>query len=69
MSFSESKDVELWQATRRKFLQISALTGTLLSVGLFGPSKKMGFATNGAITPGEMREKAKYLLRPPKGFM
>ena len=69
MSFSESNDIELWHATRRKFLKISALTGTLLSVDLLGTSKKIAFATNGDITPAEMREKAIQLLRPPKGFM
>ena len=69
MSFSDGKDIEPWYATRRRFLQISALTGTLFSVGLFSPSKKLAFATNGNITPTEMREKAMQLLRPPKGFM
>jgi hypothetical protein len=69
MSFSDGTDIELWHTTRRKFLQISALTGTLLSVDLFGPSRKKGFAREGDITPAEMREKAMQLLKPPMGFM
>ena len=47
MSFSDCKDIELWQATRRKFLKISALTGTVLSVDLFGPSKEDGVREGG----------------------
>jgi hypothetical protein len=57
MSFGDCKDMELWEATRRRFLKILALTGTVLSVDLFGPSKKMGFGKEGDMTPEEMREK------------
>jgi len=69
MSFSDGKDIERWQATRRRFLQISTLAGTLLSVDLFGPSKRMGFAKDGDMTPAEMREKAMQVFRPPTLFM
>lgn len=69
MSFSDGKDIELWQATRRRFLQISALAGTMMSVDLFGASKRMGFAKDGDMTPAEMREKAMQVFKPPTFFM
>jgi len=69
MSFGDSKDTELWKATRRKFLKILALIGTLSSVDLFGPFKKAGFGEEDNMTLEEMREKAMQLLRPPKAFM
>ena len=69
MSLSDGKDLELWQATRRRFLQISALAGTLLSVDLLGASKGMGFAKDGDMTPAEMREKAIQVFNPPTFFM
>jgi hypothetical protein len=68
MSFGDCKDMELWEATRRRFLKILALTGTVLSVDLFGPSKKMGFGKEGDMTPEEMREKASQLYNKPKRF-
>ena len=69
MSFGDCKDMELWKATRRKFLKILALTGTVSSVDLLGPFKKVGFGKEGSMTLEEMREKAMMLLRPPKAFM
>jgi hypothetical protein len=60
--------MELWGATRRKFLKSLALTGTVLSVDLFGPSKKMGFGKEGDMTPEEMRKKAIQLYMKPKRF-
>ena len=69
MSFGDSKDTELWKATRRKFLKILALIGTLSSVDLFGPFKKIGFGGEGSMTLEEIREKAMQVFRPPKAFM
>ena len=69
MSFSDCKDIILSAATRRKFLKILALTGTVSLVDLFGPFKKMGFAKDGDITPEEMRQKAIQVFMKPNPFM
>lgn len=69
MSFDDYKDMELWEATRRKFLKILALAGTVLSVDLLSPLKSRGVEKEGGMTLEEMREKAMQLLRPPKAFM
>jgi len=46
MSFSDCKDVEFWQATRRKFLKILALIGGVSSVDLLGPlNRRFGLTT------------------------
>ena len=55
MSFGDCKDVELWQATRRRFLKILALIGGVSSVDLLGPFKKMGFGKEGGTTSNERR--------------
>ena len=68
MLFSDYKDMELWEATRRKFMKIFALTGAVSAVGLLGPFKKMGFGKEGGMTPEEMREKAMQLFKKPKQF-
>jgi hypothetical protein len=65
----EGKDSELWHATRRRFLQVSALAGTLLSVDLLRPSKKVSFAIEGDLTPTDMRVKAMKVFGPPTFFM
>jgi C_GCAxxG_C_C family probable redox protein len=65
------KDIILWEATRRKFLKILALTGAVSLVDLFGPIpfKKIVFGKEGGMTPEEMREKAIQLFKKPKLFM
>ena len=68
MFFGDCTSIEMWKATRRRFLKTLALTGTLLSVGVSGPFKKMGFATEGTMTPEEMRQKAMQLFRKPMLF-
>ncbi len=45
----------LWEATRRKFLKLLGLTGTVLSVDLFGPLKKMGFGKEASMALNERR--------------
>ena len=65
----EGKGSELWQATRRRFLQVSALAGTLLSVDLLRPLKKMSFAVEGDLTSADMRVKAMKVFGPPRFFM
>jgi hypothetical protein len=69
MSLADFKDMEFWQANRRKFLKILALTGTVSLVDLFAPCKKMGFAKEGDITPEEMRQKAIQVFMKPNPFM
>jgi len=70
MSFGDCKDIGLWEATRRKFLKILALTGTVSSVDLLGPFKKMGFGKEGGMTLEEMRKKAAWIfMRKPNPFM
>jgi len=69
MSFGDSKDMKLVEATRRKFLKILALTGTVSSVGLFSPFKRMAFGKEGDMTLEEMREKAIQVFMKPKLFM
>jgi hypothetical protein len=69
MSFSDCKDMELWEATRRKFLKILALTGTVLSVDLLGPLKSRGFGKGGSMTLEEMRQEAMQVFGQPKLFM
>lgn len=56
------------EATRRKFLKVLALTGTVSSVDLWGPLKKVGFGKESEMTPEEMREKAMQLFKKPKQF-
>ncbi len=53
MSFGDCKDIDLWEATRRKFLKIFALIGAVSSVHLLGPFKKMGFGKEGGTTANE----------------
>jgi hypothetical protein len=55
MSFDDFKDIEFWQATRRKFLKLFALTGTISSIDLLGPFKKKGFGKEGRIASNERR--------------
>ena len=45
----------LCEATRRKFLKLLATTGTVLSVDLFGPLKKIGFGKESGTTSNERR--------------
>ena len=68
MSFDDNKVMEMWEATRRKFLKILALTGTVSAVGLLAPYNKMGFGKEGGLTPEEMRQKAMQLFMKPKLF-
>ena len=63
MSFSDCKDMQQGKPTRRKFLKILALIGTVSSVDLFGPFKKMGFGKEGDMTLEEMREKAIQMFK------
>ena len=55
MSFGNCKDVEFWQATRRKFLKILTLIGGVSSVDLLGLFKKMGLGKEGGTTSNERR--------------
>jgi hypothetical protein len=66
MFFKDFEDMELWGATRRKFLKIVTLTGTLSAFGLFEPFKKIGFGKESDISPEEMRRKAMQLFHKPK---
>ena len=68
MGFNNCKDIGLWQATRRKFLKILALSGTVSLVDLFRPFKKIGFGKEGGMSPEEMRKKAIQLFTKPKLF-
>jgi hypothetical protein len=56
-------------ATRRRFLKILALTGTVSSFDLFGPFKKMGFGKGTEMTLEEMREKAIQVFMKPNPYM
>jgi branched-chain amino acid transport system substrate-binding protein len=49
----DDKDFERNEVTRRKFLKLLALTGTVSSVELFGPFKKMGFGAEPPIKIGK----------------
>ena len=55
MSFPDSKDTKRWEATRRKFLKLSALIGGVSLVDFLGPLKKTGFAKEGGTTSNEGR--------------
>jgi hypothetical protein len=68
MFFGDCKDVKQEGPTRRGFLKILALTGTVSSFDLFGPFKKVGSGKEGEMTPEEMREKAMHLFKKPKQF-
>jgi hypothetical protein len=68
MSFSNCKDMKQGGPTRRGFLKILALAGTVSSFDLLGTFKKMGFGKEGEMTPGEMQEKAIQLFKKPKQF-
>jgi hypothetical protein len=61
--------MKLGEATRRKFLKILALTGTVSSVDLFGPFKKIVFGKEGGMTLEEMRQEAMQVFGQPKLFM
>jgi hypothetical protein len=69
MFAGDRKDRRQEGATRRGFLKILALTGTISSLNLFGPLKKMGLGKEVAMSPEEMREKAMEVFRKPKLFM
>jgi len=69
MSFADFKDMDFWQANRRKFLKILALTSTVSLINLFGPFKQIGFGKEGGMTPEEMREKAIQVFMKPNPFM
>ena len=69
MSFANFKDMEFWQANRRKLLKILALTSAVSLVDLFSPFKQIGFGKEGNMTPEEMREKAIQVFMKPKLFM
>ena len=69
MFFGDCKDMKQGGPTRRGFLKILALTGTISSFDLLGPFKKRGFGKEGAMTPEEMREKAMQVFMKPKLFM
>jgi hypothetical protein len=45
------------------------LTGTVLSVDLLGPFKKIGFGEEGGMTLEEMRQEAMQVFGQPKLFM
>ncbi len=68
MVFANFKDMEFWQANRRKLLKVLALTSTLSLVDLFSPFKQVGFGKEGNMTPEEMREKAIRLFKKPTLF-
>ena len=55
MSFPDFKDTKRWEATRRKFLKLSALIGGVSLVDFLGPFKKIGFAKEGGTTSNEGR--------------
>jgi len=69
MSLNDWKSTTWGEATRRKFLKVLALTGTVSSLDLLGPLKKIGFGKEGEMTPEEMREKAMQVFMKPKLFM
>jgi hypothetical protein len=69
MFFGGGKDMKQGGPTRRGFLKILAITGTVFSFDLLGALKKMGFGKEGEMTPEEMREKAMQLFIKPKLFM
>ena len=69
MSFNDCKDMQQGRASRRGFLKILALAGTVSSFDLLGPFKKLGFGKEGEITSDEMREKAMQVFMKPKLFM
>ena len=53
MSLGDCKDTTHWEATRRKFLKLSALIGGVSLVDFLGPFKKMGFGKEGGTTSNE----------------
>lgn len=68
MFLNDLKDTTRWEATRRRFLKTLALIGSISSVDILGPFKKMGFGKEGALTVEEMRQKAMQLFKKPKQF-
>ena len=50
-----SKDTTRWEATRRKFLKLSALIGGISLVDFLGPFKKMGVGKESDTTSNERR--------------
>jgi hypothetical protein len=69
MILGDCKNVRQGGRTRRGFLKILAITGTVSSFDLLGAFKKMGFGKEGEVTPEEMREKAMQVFMKPKLFM
>jgi len=68
MSFGDSKNMGRWQATRRKFLKLLTLTGSILSVDLLGPFKKMGFGKEAGTTSNERRSSMSELSQLDRTF-
>ena len=63
MFFGDCKDIKQGGPTRRGFLKILALTGTVSSFDLLGPFKKRGFGKEGDMALEEMREKAIQIFK------
>jgi len=69
MLFGDCKDMKQGGPTRRGFLKILALTGTISSFDLLGPVRKRGSGKEGGMTPEEMPGKAMQVFMKPKLFM
>ncbi len=68
MFYGDPKDIGLWQATRRKFLKILALTGTASATGILNPLEETASGNEGGMSPEEMRIRAMQLFKKPKLF-
>lgn len=53
MSFKDSHDTTRWEATRRKFLKLSAFIGSISLIDLLRPLRKIGFAKEVSTTLNE----------------
>jgi len=68
MFYGDRKDIGLWQATRRKFLKIVALTGAASATGILNPLEETAIGKEGGMSPEEMRIRAMQLFKKPKLF-